>query len=56
MLFRSLGAILYFIFIFFIYWFKLSVNPDYCVPNDDLVPELILRAKNGIKVNISSRA
>ncbi|XP_078352881.1 cytochrome P450 4F1-like isoform X3 [Oculina patagonica] len=35
--------------------FKLSVGPDGLVPVDDLIPELILRAKNGIRVNISPR-
>ncbi|XP_027051041.1 cytochrome P450 4F4-like [Pocillopora damicornis] len=36
--------------------FKLSVNPDNYVPIEDMIPELILRAKNGIKVNIAPRA
>ncbi|KAJ7330607.1 hypothetical protein OS493_022222 [Desmophyllum pertusum] len=35
--------------------FKLFVGPDDIVPVDDLIPELILRAKNGIRVNISPR-
>lgn len=36
--------------------FKLSVNPNNYVPIEDMIPELILRAKNGIKVNIAPRA
>jgi len=35
--------------------FKLSFDPDNIVPVEDLIPELILRAKRGIRVNISPR-
>lgn len=35
--------------------FKLSIFPENIVPVDDMIPELILRAKNGILVNISPR-
>ncbi len=42
-------------FFFFLQRFKLSVGPDDLVPVDDLIPEIILRAKNGIRVNISPR-
>ena len=43
-------------FFYYFYRFKLSVNPDNYVPIEDMIPELILRAKNGIKVNIAPRA
>ena len=43
-------------FLYYFYRFKLSVNPDNYVPIEDMIPELILRAKNGIKVNIAPRA
>ena len=42
-------------FLYYFYRFKLSVNPDNYVPIEDMIPELILRAKNGIKVNIAPR-
>ena len=35
--------------------FKLSLDPANVVPVDDLIPELILRSKNGIRINISTR-
>ncbi|CAH3015400.1 unnamed protein product [Porites evermanni] len=35
--------------------FKLSLDPENVVPVDDLIPELILRSKNGIRINISPR-
>ncbi|CAH3175339.1 unnamed protein product, partial [Porites lobata] len=35
--------------------FKLSLDPANVVPVDDLIPELILRSKNGIRINISPR-
>lgn len=40
----------------FLYRFKLSTDPDNAVPVDDLIPELILRAKNDIRVNILPRS
>ena len=38
-----------------IFRFKLSLDAKNIVPVDDLIPELILRAKKGIRVNISPR-
>ena len=35
--------------------FKLFLDPANVVPVDDLIPELILRSKNGIRINISPR-
>ncbi|CAH3015399.1 unnamed protein product [Porites evermanni] len=35
--------------------FKLSLDSANVVPVDDLIPELILRSKNGIRINISTR-
>ena len=36
--------------------FDLSVAPQNIVPDEDLQPHIVLRAKNGIVVNISPRS
>lgn len=35
--------------------FKLTIDPKFIVPIEDLVPTLVMRAKNGIRVNIFPR-